>query len=251
MVDVDMVPTLQAPVPAITGAASYEGPDIAHVEFATGEGEPLLTLLWLPGAGQRADNEILRRVVNALHLSRVNSRVVGLRGPELVERWLALCAKRDAAARVVLGGHSMGGGAAVAAVNSLCAGAASPAVCGLVTFNAATAGAVDAVRAACPAMLVVGENDPSAAGNKKLASAAKSMFHGQADPSRMVTSLRGADAHTTVLLARNGDHSLRCNSSSRAEDKDRASTSLETLAMNQAVAVELSSFFARVVALGS
>ena len=72
-------------------------------------------------AGQRADNEILRRLVNALHISRVNSRIVGLRGPELVERWLAVCAKRDAASRVVLGGHSMGGGAAITAVNTVLA----------------------------------------------------------------------------------------------------------------------------------
>jgi pimeloyl-ACP methyl ester carboxylesterase len=235
----------QAPVSAITGAESYEGPDIAHIEFATGEGDPLLTLLWLPGSGQRADNEILRRLVNALHVCRVNSRIVGLRGPELVEHWLAVCAKRDAASRVVLGGHSMGGGAAIAAVNRLCA-AASRAVCGVVTFNAAIAVAVDAVRAACPTMLVVGENDPSVVGNKKLAAAAKSVFHDRADQSCMVTSLPGADAPTTVLLVRNGDHSLRYNSSSRAQDKDRASTSLETLAMNQAVAVELSRFFAGV-----
>ena len=238
-------PALQAPVSAITGAASYKGPDIAHIEFATGAGDPLLTLLWLPGSGQRADNEILRRLVNALHISGVNSRIVGLRGPELVEHWVAVCAKRDAASRVVLGGHSMGGGAAIAAVNRLC-GAASPAICGLVTFNAAIPVAVDAVRAACPTMLVVGENDPSAVGNKKLAAAAKSVFHDQADQSCTVTSLPGADAPITVLLARNGDHSLRFNNSSRAQDKDRASTSPETLAMNQAVAVELSKFFARV-----
>jgi pimeloyl-ACP methyl ester carboxylesterase len=242
---VGRAPALQAPVSAITGAASYEGPDIDHIEFATGEGDPLLTLLWLPGSGQRADNEILRRLVNALHLSSVTARIVGLRGPELIERWLAECAKRDAASRVVLGGHSMGGGAAIAAVNRLC-GPATPAVCGLVTLNAATPGTVDAVRVACPAVLVVGENDPSAVGNKKLATAAKSVFHDQTDPSRMVTSLPGADAAATVLLARNGDHSLRCNNSSRAQDKDRASTSAETLTMNQAVAVELAGFFARV-----
>ena len=99
-------------------------------------------------------------------------------------------------------------------------------------------------------MLIVGENDPSAAGITGIAEA-KSVFHDQGPDlscgQPMVTSLPGADARTTVLLARNRDHSLRFNSSSRAEDKERASTSPETLAMNQAVAMELSGFFASVM----
>lgn len=65
-----------------------------------------------------------------------------------------------------------------------------------------------------------------------------------ADETLLTAAIPGADAHTTVLLARNGDHSLRFNSSSAAADKDLASTSEETASMNRAVATELAAFFA-------
>ena len=61
-------PAMQAPVPAMTGSESYTGPDVDTVEYRVGSSDAATHLLvWLPGSGQRADNEILRRLVNALH----------------------------------------------------------------------------------------------------------------------------------------------------------------------------------------
>ena len=83
----------------------HTGPELATIGFATGDDgvgggagkettmESLpacdLTLLWLPGSGQRADNEILRRLVNALHSVGLRMHVIGLEGPGDVQDVIA------------------------------------------------------------------------------------------------------------------------------------------------------------------
>jgi len=223
---------MQAPVPPLTGKESYTGPAVDSVEFRTGDANAPVdfTLAWLPGAQQRADNEILRRMVNAFHDAGLNLRIVGLAGEALLP---GLLSRTPPGMRILLGGHSMGGGAAARFCSSKRAS-----VSALITINAALpargANGGASAKVAVPAMFIVGQNDPGATRLKpKFPSAAA-----------MTMTLREGEA-SEILVARNGDHSLRFNGSSTDESKVLSATSSETAEMNQAVAREVRAFLQR------
>uniref|UniRef100_A0A0G4HTE8 1-alkyl-2-acetylglycerophosphocholine esterase n=1 Tax=Chromera velia CCMP2878 TaxID=1169474 RepID=A0A0G4HTE8_9ALVE len=92
------------------GRDSYVGPELEAVVFQTSSSyPPTATLLWFPGSGQRCDNELLRRLVNALHTAGASLRVIGVKGQQALSSALRLCPE---GLPLLVGGHSMGGGTA-------------------------------------------------------------------------------------------------------------------------------------------
>lgn len=261
-----------APVAPMSGSDSYTGPDTASVHFQIGvdapDQPPPLTLVWLPGYGQKADNEILRRLVNSLHMAVLKShgnvdrisalRVVGLSRIKHLPFFLSSLSSDN---RVVLGGHSAGG-AAVVTYCSKRNKTAHSAVIGLLTWNAAiptfkTSLTSRAAATTVPSMLVIGENDPTASSLKASASkkfAARINMQGSTitfdcDDSG-ISGGSGRTVKSVVLLAENGDHSMRYNRDPSSEAKNAAATSQQTQAMNLSVAIEMVSFLTNLSEMG-
>ena len=226
----------QAPVPPMAAAGSYTGPEVDRVEFFCGNAQSTdsVVMVWLPGSGQRADNELLRRLVNALHSSGVHLWVVGLSGIARLQPFLDRQGKQR---RVVLGGHSMGGAAATAYCEQGKGGRAE--VCALITANAATQHGGSTKQLSVAALAIIGQNDPATSGLKHLPAFTETDIMVQLIPPT------GGTAH--VLYARNGDHSLRYNSSASAEAKDKSCTSEETVRLNASVAEQIKVFLATVL----
>eukprot|EP00929_Paragymnodinium_shiwhaense_P067464 TRINITY_DN33954_c0_g1_i1.p1 TRINITY_DN33954_c0_g1~~TRINITY_DN33954_c0_g1_i1.p1 ORF type:complete len:241 (+),score=48.99 TRINITY_DN33954_c0_g1_i1:244-966(+) len=204
---------------------------IESITFRTGpeEKQIVATLLWLPGANQRADNELLRRLVNALHDADIPMLIAGLSGKNTIDSYLQ---KHAPPSPLILGGHSMGGAAALTY-------ATNPGKFdAIITANAA---GVPPTKSSVPILFVAGENDTSLRychmGPKPGAKPKETFDKGEVEQLVTVThGSQGSDGNLTVLIARNGDHSLRWNSKGSDEAKEQASFSEETKAMNMAVA---------------
>jgi pimeloyl-ACP methyl ester carboxylesterase len=232
----------QALLAPLTGRESYVGPqDIVVVDTCPCEGGDVVpatatTLFWLAGSGQRPDNELLRRFVNSLHAVGLQLTVIGYhhrQRAEVAEACRRL-AEGSTSGMIVVGGHSAGGG--VAADLSARLLQRYPArVKGLITINGTAKPPPDSP----PSLVVVGEND----GGSALATGAGGFARGQ-----LVLSVQGTvspprQGSSTVLLARHGDHSIRwCSADADAREKEAASLSDETLAMNRAVAAAVKQF---------
>ena len=131
---------LDAPVEYLAGRDSYDGPS-TPVSFRTGtSAKPEFALVWLPGAGQRSDNELLRRLVNSFHEANIDLEVHGV---SCIESIPNLEGKR-----LIIGGHSKGGGVACHATSSL-------PVAALIVVNAVRA----QINPSVPALFIIGEND--------------------------------------------------------------------------------------------
>ena len=105
---------LVCPQPALIGRDSYQGdptpPIYETLEGAAADSDTPV-LLWLPGSGQLPDNELLRRLANALH--GVGARMV-ITSAAHGDAAAALAQLHTAGAqRIYLGGHSKGGAEAL------------------------------------------------------------------------------------------------------------------------------------------
>jgi len=185
-------------------------------------------LLWLPGSGQLPDNELLRRLANALH--GVGARMV-IQSAAYVDGAATLAQLHMAGARrIYLGGHSRGGAEALEMSAALPRGCELAGVC---TINPVPH---IAAAARTRSLTIVGEQDGGAA----LLDAGFAWRAGErvcvrADDDAAVGYER------STLIAREGDHSLRWWADG-AVDKDAALQSADTAAMNRAVASLVKAF---------
>ena len=146
------------PQPALIGRDSYQG-DATPALYETLEGaaadSDTPVLLWLPGAGQLPDNELLRRLANALH--GVGARMV-LTSAAYGDAAATLAELHTAGARCIyIGGHSRGGAEALEMSAALPRGCELAGVC---TINPVPR------TAAAPgtrSLTIVGEHDGGAA----------------------------------------------------------------------------------------
>ena len=97
-------------------------------------------------------------------------------------------------------------------------------VCGLVIAKSALSAATTAAKVLVPAQLIIGDNDPTAKAIRPKPALIKAPA--------MVPAIPGAAKTTTVLLARNGGHSLRFNSSDTHAEKELACASADTEGMD-------------------
>merc|ERR1712060_733026 len=105
-----------------------------------------------------------------------------------------------------------------------------PAIVGLITINAVGAGVATEV----PALKIMGEHDGG-----------KLLLPQRRFPSEQQLVFITRDGSHTTLVAREGDHSIRC-CPRIADDKDVCSRTPETRAMNFAVAAAVQDFVQQV-----
>lgn len=191
---------LVCPQPALIGRDSYQGdptpPIYETLEGAAADSDTPV-LLWLPGSGQLPDNELLRRLANALH--GVGARMV-----------ITCAAHGDAAAalaqlhtagaqRIYLGGHSKGGAEALGMSAALPRGCELAGVC---TINPVPR---TAAAARTRSLTIVGEQDGGAA----LLGASFAWRSGERVHLRSDDDAAVGCYERSTLVAKEGDHSLR------------------------------------------
>jgi hypothetical protein len=214
-----------APLQPLKGKDSYEGPldPVTYLTFDRSASPHLLdeevtTLVWLAGTGQVPDNELIRRFTNALHSVGLQLVVHALNNKADVES-----AVQKSNGRVLLGGHSAGGRDASKLVGEL--SKQYKRIIGLITINPAGSSADITV----PVLTVQGEND----GGKRLLPDRR-----WPDEKEMVYVERNGP--NMLLIAREGDHSIRYNPG--IADKDACSQTRETKAQNHVVAKVVKDF---------
>eukprot|EP00294_Goniomonas_avonlea_P009233 CAMPEP_0114557614 /NCGR_PEP_ID=MMETSP0114-20121206/9928_1 /TAXON_ID=31324 /ORGANISM="Goniomonas sp, Strain m" /LENGTH=224 /DNA_ID=CAMNT_0001742921 /DNA_START=8 /DNA_END=682 /DNA_ORIENTATION=+ len=222
---------MHAPVPPLLGKDSYTGPK-TPCKFTTGSVRPhVVTLVWFAGSGQCPDNELLRRMVNAFHQAELSAEIHGFERSDNVRSVV-----EASRVPVFLVGHSAGGGVACRLAGSAELGSR---VAGVVCINAAKEPLVSPV----PTLSILGEND---GGDRYLVGRFERRSLGPLDLSFVVPT-KEFDGKTTLVIARQGDHSVRYNADNSNAGKERASTSPETFAMNLALAKEIKKFILGVI----
>ncbi|CAF1259177.1 unnamed protein product [Didymodactylos carnosus] len=185
-------------------------------------------LVWLPGSGQAPDNELLRRFVNALFETLPSSVGIDVLGVSCHQVDDAIATLSGLA--VVVGGHSMGGTIAHTCGNK-------KGVLGTLSIGVSPSSVPHSIPHA--ALVIIGENDPAYRVQNRI------VFK---DGSLGFTAVhqRELESKLTVVLAKDGDHSIRWFPRS-AIDKEAASVTPETKAMNLEVAHHVHLFFASLV----
>ena len=195
-------------------------------------------LIWLAGSNQLPDNELLRRFANALHaVGAPRLTIHGAVAGANVDRVFAAAAARSR--RVFMGGHSKGGGKALAR----CHGAADRVgvIAGAIVINPAS----DPGPGPIPSLAIIGESD----GGGKMLPRDWEWPHDQHLQAAAPAVAGGGAAERLRLVARCGDHSIRwCPD--HGMDKETASASPETAAMNLAVAKAVVDFMGRCTGRG-
>jgi len=182
-------------------------------------------LVWLPGSGQAPDNELLRRFVNALFETLPSSTGIDVLGvpydqvDDAIATFIGLT--------VVVGGHSMGGTIAHTCGNK-------KGVLGTLSIGVSPSSVPHSIPHV--ALVVIGENDPTYRVQNRMAFKDGSLSFTAVHQSEL-------ESKRTVVLAKDGDHSIRWLPRS-AIDKEAASITPETKAMNLEVAHHVHSFFA-------
>jgi pimeloyl-ACP methyl ester carboxylesterase len=234
---------LVCPQPKLIGRDSYEGdstPTLYETLAGAASDADTPVLLWLPGSGQVPDNELLRRLANALHAAE--ARVV-IRSAPYDEAAATLAQLHKAGARrIFLGGHSRGGALA-------CHMSATPPrgchIAGVCTINPAP---TQAAAAWIDCLTIVGEQDGGGAllgPGFAWPAGDRVHFRSDDDTSRALLArppgVAPAGCDRLTLIARCGDHSLRWWAGGMAE-KDDALHSRDTAAMNRAVVLWVKAF---------
>ena len=217
-------------LPLLTRDASYEGAHLTTI-FETGVPSQRTVLLWFHGAGQAPDNELIRRMTNSLQFVGASLEIhavpygYGAEGDfntDYPEAAAALVGK----GKVFIGGHSAGGRKAYELADKY-----PEKFAGLITLNGAGVGTTTAP--AIPSLIAIGEND---GGARFLTRRATRKLGSQ-----KIVAVKTPHANLTHLVASQGDHSMRFRVEGDG-DKDAASRSPDTEAMNTALAKAIAGF---------
>ena len=182
-------------------------------------------LVWLPGSDQAPDNELLRRLVNVLFETLPSNVGIDVLGVPYHQVDDAIATFNGLV--VVVGGHSMGGTIAHTCGNK-------KGVLGTLSIGVSPSSVPHSIRHA--ALVVIGENDPVYRVQNQI------VFN---DSSLSFTAVqqRELESKLTVVVTKNGDHSIRWLPRSTI-DKEAASIIPETKAMNLEVAHHVHLFLA-------
>ena len=207
------------------------------VRFSVGpravvHGEPVrrFGLIWLPGSGQAPDNELLRRFVNALFETLPSSVEIDVLAVpyEVVDDAITTFS----GLALVVGGHSMGGALAHTRGNK-------KGVLGTLSIGVSPSSVPHSV--SHPALVIIGENDPTYRLSNQIVL--------KKDGSLNFTAVHQQESGSkrNVVIAINGDHSIRWFPHHSVTDKEAASVMPETKAMNLEVAHHVHLFLASLV----
>jgi pimeloyl-ACP methyl ester carboxylesterase len=199
----------------------------------TGEGEPAARYVWFHGAGQKAKNEMVVRLARAFQEAGLNLEVVSVpyqdAGRDVVRALI-----EQSPGKLLVGGHSAGGSVVDEVLS-----AAPDKIAGVVTFNPAVSlSAFASHHPRVPSLHFVGQND---FGGSHL-----SKDHAWNDGQHIVET-KNNGTHRVAIM-REGDHSARYRVNGD-HDKESASASAETRAMNVAAASHMKSFLSEIGAL--